>query len=512
MAPRFAARSGFLGVFIVTTSTVRCFAVESLGQPTTSTQSPSTETASSDAPNPESPPDDKADSRHHFHSGVNLYEDRNFTAALAEFEAAYRQYPSASALQNVALCQKQLYRYSEARESLMRLVRAHLIELNDAERVAVDEAIRELGSLIGSIRLSVVPADAKIWLDGRNLTPEDLSQPIVLDVGEHRVTAEAPGFAALSRGFRIAGGHTLVPVALTLTETTGTVVVTAPNAQTAIAVDGRPVAFAEWSGRLEPGRHIVQVYREGYEPFEEEIDVEIGATTHVRGVLGERTDPIDRAEQTTELSGKNRRLQQGYYGLVGASLLVPNGHPTGFDADSNHDLGWSFGLRAGYRLLPPFGIEAAVDASSFSVGGHCANPSASACPMVGQTSYQVDARRFGAAIRLFSSNDTLRLTSVFGGGMVSHDFHDSTHKAAGLDPYVLLEAGVQGNWRHGLWELVAIAVFDGASNIHVGDYHPYAEASGIQMFGLGLRIGWSEWMPSRAPLPPMPTQKATQAQ
>jgi hypothetical protein len=497
---------------LATTSTDLCFAVEGLSQPVASPRPPSTEQASSDTPTQESPSgDDRTDSRHHFQSGINLYEDRNFTAALAEFEAAYRQYPSASALQNVALCQKQLYRYSEARESLTRLVRDHLGELNAAERDAVDAAIRELGSLIGSIRLSVVPTDAKVWLDGRNITPGDLRQSIVLDVGEHRVTAEAPGFAPLSRSFRIAGGHTEVPVALTLTETTGTVIVTAPNAQTAIAVDGRPVAFAEWIGRLEPGRHIVQVYREGYEPFEEEIDVEIGSMIHVRGALGERTDPIDHAEQTTAVPSKTRWLQQGYYGLLGGSLLVPRGQPTGFDADSDYDLGWSLALRAGYRLLPPLGIEAAVDSSSFSVGGHCAEPSASACPTKGESSYHVNARRFGAAIRLFSSNDTLRLTSVFGGGMVSHDFRDSAHKAAGLDPYVLLEAGLQGNWRHGLWELVAIAIFEGASNIHLGDFRPYADANGIQMFGLGLRIGWSEWMPSRAALPPMPTQKTARA-
>src|SRR5512147_841892 len=110
----------------------------------------------------------------------------------------------------------------------------------------------------------------------------------------------------MSLAFRIAGGHTDVPVALTLTETTGTVIITAPDPQTAIAVDGRPVAFAEWTGRLEPGRHFVQVYREGYEPFEEEIDVEIGETLRVRGVLGDRIDAADRGESTADPYGRGR--------------------------------------------------------------------------------------------------------------------------------------------------------------------------------------------------------------
>lgn len=457
---------------------------------------------------PTSTEGDKDESRRHFQSGLNLFEDKNYLAALAEFEAAYRQFPSASALQNVALCQKQLFRYSEARESLTRLVREHAQELAASERTDLDRTILELGSLIGSVRLTVVPQHAEVFLDGRSISAEDLRTAIVLDVGEHRVTAEAPGFAPISQQFRIAGGHTQVPVALRLAETTGTVSVAAPDAQTAIAIDGRPVAFAEWTGRLEPGRHFVQVYREGYEPFEEEIEVEIGQHLYVRGVLGERSDSIEMAEHSND-AARTRRSLQGFYGLAGAALLVPRGHPSGFAASSDYDLGWSLGLRAGYRLLTPLGIEAQVESSSFSVNGHCANPSANSCTALLDGSYDLHARRFGVGLRLHSSSETIRLTSVFGGGVVSHDFHDVGHRAAGLDPYMSVEAGVQINWRHTLWEAVAIAMFDGASSIHIGDYRPYAEANGIQLFGLGLRVGWGEWTPSRPQLPPMP-QRPTQ--
>ncbi len=452
--------------------------------------------------------DAKLASRRHFENGINLYEDRNYTAALAEFEAAYRQYPSASALQNVALCQKQLYRYSEARESLARLLRDHAVELNATERAAVDNAVAELGSLIGSVRLSVSPADAKLLLDGRSISPEDLSGPIVLDVGEHRVTADAPGFAPIARNFRIAGGHTEVPVSLVLTETSGRVTVTAPDSQTAIAIDGRPVAFAEWSGRLDPGRHFVQVYREGYEPFEEEIDVEIGSTRRVTGVLGDRNDTSAHGVTTTDSNATGKRPQTGIYGLAALGLFVPRGNPLGFDAKSNYNLGWSLGLRAGYRLFAPLGIEAQVDSASFDVSGHCRSFTPTACPTLGSLNYHLDARHFGAALRLFSSSETLRLTLLAGGGAVSHDLR-TTYNAAGLDPYLVLEGGIQVNWRHTLWELVATAQFDGASSIHFGDYRPYAEANGMQMYGLGIRAGWGEWQPSRPPLPPMPTREPT---
>lgn len=448
----------------------------------------------------------KAESRRHFQSGISLYEDHNYTAALAEFEAAYRQFPSASALQNVALCQKQLYRYSEARESLARLLRDHWRELDTAERAAVDNAVAELGALIGSVQLTVSPADAKLVLDGRSISPEERLQPIVLDVGEHRVSAEAPGFASISRAFRIAGGHVEVPIALVLTETSGVVTVTAPDAQTAIAIDGRPVAFAEWSGRLDPGRHIVQVYREGFEPFEEEIDVEVGSKTVVKGVLGDRTESAGHDDTNPD---KTKRSQTGIYGLGAVGVFVPRGHPLGFDADSNYNLGWLLGVRAGYRLMTALGVEAQVDSAEFAVNGHCTTLVPSACPTLTSLSYHLDARHVGAAVRLFSSSETFRLTLLAGGGAVSHDLRFGNFKAAGLDPYFSLEGGLQINWRHSLWEIVATAQFDGAASIHVGDYRPYAEANGIQMYGLGLRVGWGEWQPTRPPLPPMPAQRPT---
>lgn len=462
---------------------------------------------SSDSTNatPNADSDSKADSRRHFDNGVKLFEDRNYTAALAEFEAAYRQYPSASALQNIALCQKQLYRYSDARESLIRLKRDHLGELESVDRATVDDAIRELANLIGSVRISAQPSNAKITLDGHALSAEALRAPIVLDVGEHLVTAEADGFAPASRAFRVAGGHVEVPVSLRLTETTGTVVILAPDQHTAIAIDGRPVAFAQWRGRVEPGRHFVQIYREGFEPYEEEIEVEIGATVTVRGTLGDRTDPTETVAAPPGQASTAKRTPRGYYGLLGGSILVPRGQPAGFDAASDYDLGWSLGLRAGYRINGQLGVEGHVDSGSFAVQGHCTNLSTTACPTSGDSTYHLDTRRIGASLRLFSGGETIRLTSTFGAGLVSQDFHYANHRAAGLDEFVSIEAGLQANWRHALFELVGTAIFDGASNIHVADFRPYADGNGIHFFGLSLRVGWGEWTPARAPLPPMPS-------
>ena len=52
--------------------------------------------------------------RSHFKTGVKLYQDGDYTGALAEFQAAYDFKPGPGSLQNIALCQKALFRYAEA--------------------------------------------------------------------------------------------------------------------------------------------------------------------------------------------------------------------------------------------------------------------------------------------------------------------------------------------------------------------------------------------------------------
>src|SRR6185369_5197796 len=135
-----------------------------------------------------------ADARRHFKLGIKLYQDTNYPGALAEFEAAYAAKPGPSSLQNVALCQKALFRYREAAATLEELLRAHGAELSEGETKAVSEAITELHGLVGSIVVNVEPSEAKVTLDGRAVTQSELRAGLDVNVGEHTLVAELPGY------------------------------------------------------------------------------------------------------------------------------------------------------------------------------------------------------------------------------------------------------------------------------------------------------------------------------
>ena len=97
-----------------------------------------------------------------------------------------------------------------------------------------------------------------------------------------------------------------------------------------------------------------------------------------------------------------------------------------------------------------------------------------------------------------SGGEKIRFTSSIGVGAVSHDLHLLGKTYRGFDGYFALEAGAQVNIDHFLVEMVGFGWFDSASSIGT----PYQQGNGIQMFGLSLRVGWSEWTPRDARLAP----------
>jgi hypothetical protein len=454
--------------------------------------------------NPESIPEDvKAheQSRHLFEYGIRLYQKGNLLGALAEFEAAYQIHPNSAALQNIALCQKALYRYREAKATLELLLSRHDTELSSSDRKTVHNVMAELSAFIGTVKVTVSPQPSKIILDDRTLGVAELDKPLDVDVGEHRLRIEAEGFEPAQLTITVAGGTENPPIVVSLSPTHGYLSIFAPDDKTAIAIDGRAVAIESYRGYIEPGRHVVQIYRPGFEPYEAVVELEAGQSVTVRGKVGAPLSESEaqEADQPQRRNATPARQLRGWYGLVETSILNFSGEPQDVDASGQSHLGYGYGLRAGYRLFTPVGIEAVAGATHHDLSGTCnAATLAPYCKQAVALDYKLDSRRVGGALRLMSGGEGVRFTSSVGVGAVSHDLHVSSMLLKGFDAYFALEAGVQLNIDHCLVELVGFGWFDSASSIQYNGYKPYLDGNGIQMFGLSLRVGWSEWTPRDA--------------
>jgi len=446
-----------------------------------------------------------AEARRHFKLGIKLYQDTNYPGALAEFEAAYATKPGPGSLQNVALCQKALFRYREAAVTLEQLLRAHGTELSEGETKAVSEAITELRGLVGSIVVNVEPSEAKVSLDGRVLTPSELHAGVDVNVGEHTLVADLPGYARLSRLVRVASGQKQLPIELKLKATDGFLNVIASDPRAAIAIDGTTRAFHEWRGSVKPDtEHLIQVFREGYESFETSVSVALGKTLDVHADLGPHLDG-EPAEAPVEKSGAMPappppRVPRGYYGLLTLGILGLGQHPLQLSGTRSDSAMGTIGLRAGYRIWAPVAAEFVLDYGKLDVKDAKSDDNAT------PRHYSLGALRFGPNLRLMTTGKTLRFSSAIGAGAVHHklvldpvatDPSLTGGTASGFDPYFLLELGAQWSLGHFLLGAEVVALIDGATSLNRQNIEGATKAFGntntLPLFGLGIHGGYSLW-------------------
>jgi tetratricopeptide (TPR) repeat protein len=442
------------------------------------------------------------EARRHFKAGTKLYRDGNYPGALAEFEEAYRLKPGAGSLQNVALSQKGLFRYSEAATTLELLLSRHGAELNDAERQAVDAALAELRGLIASITLRVVPEGARVVLDGRQLSPADWAAPLVLNVGEHTLSADAPGYASEKRVLRVAGGQRELPVALELRCTSGFVDVSSNDPTAYIAIDGLPKARRAYRGPVEADSdHLLQVYREGVETFEQTFQVGVCKTIAIKAELEglDSAPPADASDAGAPLPGAPpKRTQRGFFGLLSLDLLGLSQQPLAPNVGKPSSGGGfgALGLRAGYRLSNPVALALRLDVGALQVEGVTENAT-------GKTrDYALTSIHFGPDLKLMTTGDKLRFVTTVGVGVVHHRLSVSKEvpdEVRGIDPYFSLELALGFNYKQFLGEIGLIALIDGSTGLQKGFSNEANQnltkdlGTTLPMVGIGLRGGFSQW-------------------
>lgn len=465
------------------------------------------------------------EARAHFKTGIKLYQDQNYAGALAEFEAAYALKPGPGSLQNVALCQKALFRYGEAADSLERLLTRHGSELSEAERTAAESAKSELEALVGVVHVEVSPPTAAVTVDGRPFPVEPSGTVARLNVGEHLFAASAPGYTRVTRTLAVASGQPQADVRLELVAIAGFLDVTAADAKHAIAIDGTPVAYGRFHGPVTPGgEHVVQIYDGTTVLLEQRVTVELGKTFTIAppGVQPGAPAAAASGDHSAAPAAPEKPKQLGWYGMGTLSLLASTTPPFRFDLSDARSRAWGIGLRGGMRFKPAVAVASLVEYTGLNVSGACdtrrgelamppivcGTPEADALDV----SYSVHSVRFGPVLELMTTDPRLRALGGLGLGLVWHELKctgciaGSEQKSSGTDAFFLMELGVGANTRHVLMALALKALIDGTAGMitsrNLGtDAVPIRETAydksgrALAYVGLELRLGMSEWAP-----------------
>src|SRR6185369_15198405 len=182
-----------------------------------------------------------------------------------------------------------------------------------------------------------------------------------LNVGEHALSVDAPGYNPERRLLRVAGGQRELPIDVELRCVAGFVDVTSNDPTANIAIDGLPKARRAYKGPVEPDTdHLLQVYREGVEPFEQTFQVGVCKTISIKAQLEglDSAPPADPNETDASLPGAPpKHVQKGFFGLLSLDLLGLSKQPLNMTKAAQSGGGFgALGLRVGYRLSNPVAL------------------------------------------------------------------------------------------------------------------------------------------------------------
>jgi hypothetical protein len=238
-----------------------------------------------DPAQPGADPAQLAEAKRHFEQGVALYNEGNFGAALAEFEASHRAYPVAGVLYNIGLTQKALFRYVEAIDTLGRYLREASPPPRPERRAEVERIIEEMTALLADVRLAVEPAGAAVVIDGRAAGTAPLP-PLRLPAGQHTIEVSAEGYRGARKEVLVSAGTALqVKIALQALPRLGLVRVESPWPKAVVSVDGRRVGAAPVDLSLPAGGHTLLVEGPGAQPYRSELVVAAGQRRTVQVTL-----------------------------------------------------------------------------------------------------------------------------------------------------------------------------------------------------------------------------------
>jgi tetratricopeptide (TPR) repeat protein len=123
--------------------------------------------------------------------------------ARALFERAHALEPSARTLRGLGIAAFELRHYVQSLRELEAALAERRNPLTPAQRQEVNDAIARARRYVGTVTVLVKPADAKLYLDGAEISRRELQ----LDVGDYRLTARADGYRDAERRVRVAGGQ-----------------------------------------------------------------------------------------------------------------------------------------------------------------------------------------------------------------------------------------------------------------------------------------------------------------
>ena len=317
------------------------------------------------APAPASADTPANEARAQFERGVSLADRGEIDAAIEAFETAYRSQPHPAVLFNLG----QAYSAGGRPLEAVRALRSYL-ELAapvSPRKEQAEQLLRFNEARIGRLNLRVQPEHAEVTIDGRGVGKARDVPSIDLAAGSHVISAQAQGYAAVTRQVSIrpwAGQAASLELVLSPAQAGplgfGTLAAHSKPEGARIKVDG-----LAYDGKpLAAGPHWVTLEHAGYQPFQRRVDVEAGSTAQLEAALV----PVGEA---SELRVARRLTLSGYVSAGTGLELVVTGTVLRLAATGDYDEHDTYTAQqaAGIQRRDDIGFAAIIGGSTLVVCG-----------------------------------------------------------------------------------------------------------------------------------------------
>ncbi len=214
-----------------------------------------------------------------YEAGRILYQDGDFASALVKFERAFELSKEGRLLWNIAVCEKQLRRYSKVLRTLTEYLQLGPDQLTDQDRADAAQLEAAVKAFVSRVTITVNEPGADVLVDDVRVGTSPLAEPVLVDVGERKIRVSKPGYTPFEKTLPIADDIT-VAADIAIEVHQGTVVVEAGPSDD-IFIDGKRVGRRRWEGVLPSGPHRLRVSAVNMLAHESEVVVQDGQTRRI---------------------------------------------------------------------------------------------------------------------------------------------------------------------------------------------------------------------------------------
>jgi hypothetical protein len=141
----------------------------------------------------------------HFDRGVKLYEERDWRAALVEFQRAYSISPQYRVLYNVGQCLYQVEDYVGSLDAFEKYMFEGDAEIPPDRREQVQATIHELRGRVAHIHVVTNVDGAEVTVDDAVVGVTPLASVVPVSAGRRKIAVSKPGHTSVSRFIDVAG-------------------------------------------------------------------------------------------------------------------------------------------------------------------------------------------------------------------------------------------------------------------------------------------------------------------